>query len=136
MERFYSEYPTLSIIYKIFRIVGVISLVLALIQLVLGLLLIGRYTSLLNVGGIELLISAMSTGLASLVLFAYAEMIKLFIRIEINTRKEDKMVVDQSRDNQNNPQKENAYIKQKSYEDWKKDKPSGTLNDYYAAMKE
>ena len=132
-DRFKNEYPGLSTISIIFKVIGIIIILFAVIALIFGLSLLGEYGYERQVG-VYLIISALVSGLLfSIPFFAFAELIKLFIRIEFNTRKDKDDEITNRFDNIEQKQKSsNSDNNEISYEDWKKDNPGKTLNDYYA----
>jgi len=117
------EYPNLSIISYIFKVIGVLIIAMAVIVLIIGVVK----------ESFILIISAIVSGfLFSVVYFAFSELVKLFVRIEINTRKEsieERIISKERKVTVNNA---NAEF---SYEDWKKENQGKTINDYYAARK-
>lgn len=84
-----------------------------------------------------LIISAIVSELVfSIPFFAFAELIKLFVRIEFNTRKDADSELNKSFDLTGHQQKFVDPDKNEiSYEDWKKDNPAKTIIDYYASMR-
>ena len=135
-DRFKSEYPGLSTISIIFRVIGIVIIVFAVIGLIYGLSLLGEYGDEKKVG-IYLIISAIVSGLLfSIPFFAFAELIKLFVRIEFNTRKDTEKELNKGFDLTGHQQKiVDSDKNEMSYEDWKKDNPAKTINDYYASMR-
>lgn len=135
-DRFKNEYPGLSTISIIFNVIGTIIILFAVIALIYGLLLLGKYGTERQMG-VYLIISALVSGLLfSIPFFAFAELIKLFVRIEFNTRKEkdkeDTSRFDSIGQKQNSSIFDNNKI---SYENWKKDNPGKTINDYFSSRK-
>ena len=129
------EYPELSIISIICKVVGVVIIIIAVIGLIKGFSLLGSYRN--EEFGIYLIFSALLGGLLfSVPFFAIAEMIKLFIRIEFNTRKDNNNEPDKRIENTIQRQSlENNNNTEISYEDWKKQNPGKTINDYYREKK-
>ncbi len=135
-DRFKNEYPGLSTISIIFKVIGIVTIVSASIGFFYGLSLVYGYGEEKQIG-IYLIISSLVSGLLfSIPFFAFAELIKLLVRIEFNTRK----------DSDNNTSKRIDYLVNQqesvssdkfeiSFDDWKKDNPTKGLNDYYASMK-
>lgn len=135
-DRLKTEYPALSTISIIFKVIGVVIVLFAVIALIYGLSLLGEYGHEERLG-IYLIISALVSGLLfSIPFFAFSELIKLFVRIEFNTRKDkdDEIIkrFDNIRQKQNSSTTANDKI---SLEDWKKDNPTKTLNDFYTSRK-
>jgi regulator of protease activity HflC (stomatin/prohibitin superfamily) len=135
-DRFKNEYPGLSTISIIFKVIGIIIILFAVIALIYGLSLLGEYGDERQLG-VYLIISALVSGLLfSIPFFAFAELIKLFVRIEFNTRKEKDDEITKRFDSigqkQKSPDSGNNDI---SYEDWIKDNLGKTINDYYASRK-
>ncbi len=135
-DRFKNEYPGLSTISIIFKVIGIIIILFAVIALIYGLSLLGEYGDERQLG-VYLIISALVSGLLfSIPFFAFAELIKLFVRIEFNTRKEKDDEITKRFDSIGQKQRfSNSDNNEISYEDWKKDNPGKTLNDYYASRK-
>jgi hypothetical protein len=113
-----------------------VIILFAIIGLIYGLSLLDEYGDEKQVG-IYLIISALVSGLLfSIPFFAFAELIKLFVRIEFNTRKDNIDEISKRFDNIGHKQKStNADNNEISYEDWKKENPTKTLNDFYATRK-
>jgi len=82
------EYPALSVISIICKVIGALIVLLAVIGLFFGIsLATSGYSSETSLG-IILIFSSLLCGMVfSLPFFAFSELIKVFIRIEINTRK-------------------------------------------------
>lgn len=135
-DRFKKEYPGLSTISMILREAGIVIIVFAVIGLIYGLSLLGEYGDEEKVG-IYLIISAIvSVLLFSIPFFAFAELIKLFVRIEFNTRKETDSNVSKKINYGENYQESVTSDKiEISLKDWQKDNPTKGINDYYASMK-
>jgi len=135
-DRFKKEYPGLSTISMILRVLGIVIIVFAVIGLIYGLSLLGEYGDEEKVG-IYLIISAIvSVLLFSIPFFAFAELIKLFVRIEFNTRKETDSNVSKKINYGENYQESVTSDKiEISLKDWQKDNPTKGINDYYASMK-
>lgn len=135
-DRFKKEYPGLSTISIILRVVGIVIIVFAVIGLIYGLSLLGEYGDEKKVG-IYLIISAIVSGLLfSIPFFAFAELIKLFVRIEFNTRKDtDSNVSKKINYGENHQESVTSDKFEISFNDWQKDNPTKGINDYYASMK-
>ena len=136
IDRFKKEYPGLSTISIIFMVIGIVIIGFAIIGLIYGLSLLDEYGDERQVG-IYLIISALVSGLLfSIPFFAFAELIKLLVRIEFNTRKDTVDDISKRFDNIGHQQNSVASDKNDiSFEDWKKDNPTKTLNDYYVSMR-
>jgi hypothetical protein len=136
IDRFKNEYPGLSTISIIFKVIGIVIILFAVIGLIYGLLLLDGYGDERLVG-VYLIISALVSGLLfSVTFFAFAELIKLLVRIEFNTRKDTVDEINKRFDNIEHQQKSvNSDKNKMSFENWKKDNPTKTLNDYYISMR-
>jgi hypothetical protein len=78
------EYPALSIISIISKVIGVVIILFAVIVLIYGFTLLAGYSSEM---GVILIFSSLFCGLLfSVPYFAFSELIKVFVRIEFNTR--------------------------------------------------
>ena len=85
-HKFGNEYPGLAIISGICKVIGFVIVVIAVIGLFYGFSLLGGYDS--DVMGIVLIFSSILCGIVfSVPFFAFGELIKVFVRIEFNTRK-------------------------------------------------
>jgi len=134
-DKLKKEYPGLSLISIICKVIGFVVIISAIIGLFKGISLLGGYIS--EVLGIYFIISSLVGGLLlSVPFFAFAELIKVFVRIEFNTRK--------NKDDEQNTKLENIIRRKKSenndnaeisYEDWKMQNPGKTINDYYRERK-
>jgi hypothetical protein len=131
-----NDYPTLSTISVIFKVIGIVILITAVIGIIYGLTLLNNSEDERKVG-IEIIITSILSGLIlTLPFFAFGELIRLLIRIEYNTRKNtsDSSVIetDSSR-----YQQKSGFIDKtdKGYDEWKKDNPTKSINDYYAIKK-
>lgn len=122
------EYPALSLISKLLKYVGTLMILASVVGIIGGIILISDYEGEL---GIPILISSIVTALLSpLLFFGYSELIKLFIKIEYNTRNNnDKSIFTES----NYITKETRSTGSNSeYEEWKKKNPGKSINDFYA----
>ena len=80
------EYPALSIISIICKVIGAVIVLFAVIGLFYGFSLLNGYDSERTMGVI-LIVSSLLSGLVfSIPFFAFAELIKVFVKIEFNTR--------------------------------------------------
>lgn len=85
--------------------------------------------------GIPYIIYIIPNLISALIFFAGAELIKVFVRIEINTRKDDSRIGTRTDEPNQKPKTfDNEEVKI-NYNDWKKDHPNGTLNDFYSRKK-
>lgn len=134
-ERMNSEYPGLSTVSVVLKVIGVLVLIIAAILLILGIVMLTDYNRG-NEGLYLIALSILSVFLYSVPYFAFAELIKLFVRIEFNTRKDHHSERFNQYDSQSSKPRSASPMKNDvSYEEWKKDNPSKTINDYYAAMR-
>lgn len=121
-----SDYPSLSTISVIFKVIGFILVIISLIVFMSGISYLSDYGK--ETVGVYLIISSLFSGLLlSVPFFAFGELIKLLVRIELNTRKDTIQETDyhNSKMTQNND----------DYKRWKEDNPDKTLNDYYASKR-
>ena len=82
-----NEYPALSIVSTICTIIGVVILLMVVIGLFYGFSLFNSGYSDVERMGVILIFSTLFCGLVfSVPFFAFAELIKVFVRIEFNTR--------------------------------------------------
>lgn len=106
-----NQYPSLWIFCSIFRTLGVIIIIASIIGVILGLIFAFKgsitFTLYFIIGSIGIIL------IFALPFLAFAELIKVFIKIELNTRKDNPV----------------AYS---SYGEWLKDNPSKSLDDYLA----
>ena len=88
-DEFENEYPLLLTIGLICKVIGIVIVIVAVIGFFYGISLINDYNS--KTIGVILIFSSLLSGLLfSVPFFAFAELIKVFVRIEINTRKTNK----------------------------------------------
>ena len=121
-----TDYPSLSTISIIFKVIGIILVIISLIVFISGFSFFSNYGEETIV--VYLILSSLVGGLLlSVPFFAFGELIKLFIRIELNTRKDNF----QESDYKNSKSEQ----KNEDYEKWKMDNPDKTLNDYYASRR-
>lgn len=121
-----TDYPSLSTISIIFKVIGIILVIISLIVFISGFSFLSNYGE--ETIGVYLILSSLVGGLLlSVPFFAFGELIKLFIRIELNTRKDNF----QESDYKNSKSEQ----KNEDYEKWKMDNPDKTLNDYYASRR-
>ena len=116
--------------------IGIIIIGFAIIGLFYGLSLFNGYGEDKQIG-IYLIISGLVSGLLlSMPFFAFAELIKLLVRIEFNTRKDSDNNISKRIDYSGNHHESLTSDKfEISFDDWKKDNPTKGINDYYASMK-
>ena len=132
-----NEYPGLLTISIILNVIGVLIALLAIIGLIYGLSLLNDY-ELERQMSVYYIISSLVGGLLfSVPFFALAELIKVLVRIEFNTRKDFVDEMSRRFENDSNKQKtvnknDNSEI---SYEVWKKENLGKTINDYYASRR-
>ena len=90
IDRFKNEYPALSTISIIFKTIGIIIIIFSFIGLIYGISLSSSaYSDTEKMVGVIIILASILIGLlSSLPFFANAELIKIFARIELNTRKE------------------------------------------------
>jgi len=134
INRLKNEYPNLSRITMILKILGIIIIVFAIIGFFYGISLLDEYGDE-KTFGIYIIITSLISGLLfSIPFLAFAELIQLLVRIEFNTRNESEYETIRTNDNlkqkNNNPEKPVL-----SFDEWKKDNPTKSLNDYYAAIR-
>jgi len=129
-----NEYPFLLTISTILYIVGIVVVIIAAILLIYGLyILFGGYSNE-RMYGILIVFSSIVCGLLfSIPYFAFSELIKVFIRIECNTRKNQ--IDEKSISNHHYHKTEFNDNIEISYEEWKKINPGKTLNDFYRERK-
>lgn len=121
-----TDYPSLSTISIIFKVIGIILVIISLIVFIYGFSFLSNYGE--ETIGVYLILSSLVGGLLLSVPFlAFGELIKLFIRIELNTRKDNF----QESDYKNSKSEQ----KNEDYEKWKMNNPDKTLNDYYASRR-
>ncbi len=135
-DRFKNEYPGLSTISIVFKVIGNVIIVFSVIGLIYGLSLLGGYGDEKKIG-LYFIISSIASGLLfSVPFFAFAELIKLFVRIEFNTRKDANSGINMDSDFTGYQQKSVDSDKTEIlYEDWQKDNPAKNINDYYATIR-
>ena len=92
-SKFGKIYPALSIISIICTIIGAVIILFAVIGLFYGISLVSSgYSSEETAMGVILIFSSLLSGLLfSVPYFAFAELIKVFVRIEFNTRNSNKI---------------------------------------------
>lgn len=133
-ERMNKDYPGLTTVSILFKVIGILVFAIAAIVLIWGIVILtDKYRG--NEGLYYIGVSLLSM-LFAVPYFATAELIKLIIRIEFNTRKGH---FDESvNENNSQPIRPSSFSQMKndvSYEEWKRENPSKTINDYYAAMR-
>jgi len=131
-EKIKAEYPALSRISVIFQVLGIAILVLSAIVIIYGITLLNRDST--ESMGLYLIISSIVSALVlSLLFFSFSELIPLFIRMELNSRKtmiENKKETEiYSKVQQSDINKTNM-----TFEEWKKINPTKSISDYYIAI--
>ena len=87
-HKFGNEYPGLAIISGICKIIGSVIVVIAVIGLFYGFSLLNHDYGEVERMGVILIFSSILCGIVfSVPFFAFGELIKVFVRIELNTRK-------------------------------------------------
>jgi len=126
---FKKDYPALSTISSIFSIIGVLVIIISIGGTAFGIILLdGSGTSL---DGFIVIGASIIGLLFSLTFIGFAELIKLLIRIELNTRSNDQNI--KNNVSHKNPLESSSAKESKSeYEEWKKKNPGKSLNDFYA----
>jgi hypothetical protein len=141
--RFKEDYPTLSIISTLLKGIGILFLVFAFIGFIYGIVLLNSedYLSVMedaqSMSGYYLISSAIViASIITVPFLAFAELIKLFVRIEFNTRRttDDEMKI-QTADERDNSIPSNSKKHGLTWEDWKAVNPDQTINDYYASLR-
>ena len=122
-----AEYPTLTTIATIFKIVGIIILILALVGLVYGLSQIGNFFNS-NESMFFIIGSILGGVVLSIPFFALAELVKIFIKIELNTRS----IVIQNHNYQR--QIGNKEEDKKKLEQWIKENPDKNINEFFKTL--
>lgn len=134
-EKLISDYPGLLIISMILKVIGIIHILISIILFISGLALLGNNVNDNEQLSVYLILGAVFLLLFSIPVFASSELIKLFIRIEYNTRKEknDNQVV-QSESTFDEKKSDTTTITEFSFKEWAKENPNKTLNDYLASI--
>ena len=84
--KFGNEYPVLLTISMICKVIGIAIVFFSIIGFIYGIILLNSDDT--NMIGVILIFSTLLSGLLfSVPFFAFAELIKVFVRIEFNTRK-------------------------------------------------
>ena len=131
-EKIKAEYPALSRISIIFKVLGIAILVLSIIVFIYGITLLDRNST--ESKGLYLIISSIASVLIfSLLFFSFSELIPLFIRIELNSRK---AMTEPQKETKiySKLQKDDINKTNMTFEEWKKMNPRKSINDYYAAI--
>jgi hypothetical protein len=84
--KFANEYPVLLTISMICKVIGIVIAIFAIIGIFSGISLLNSYDGA-QLGGILIVASLLIGLLFSVSFFASSELIKVFVRIEFNTRK-------------------------------------------------
>jgi hypothetical protein len=133
-NNFQKEYSALFTISTILKLIGIILLLAAIVGIIYGIVLVSDY-EYEDLGPYVIIGSIVFGLLYPIIFFGSSELIKLFIRIEINTRKD----ISNDRSNKNinvdfHTQSDNDYNSYKSFDEWKKENPNKSINEYYASM--
>ena len=135
-EKISTEYPALSTIILILNITGIIIVVFSVISIIFVLVQLSNHKIIATQAGFYMSISLVGGLLISILYFALAELIKLFVKIEFNTRKissnENHNSIIGRKIRQTKASSNDFVI---NYDEWKKNNPTKTLNDYYSAMR-
>ena len=129
------EFYALKTIATIFKILGIINIIIS-VALLLFALLVPDYSlfsqfSIIRGGDIfAALIFLLLSLLPALIFFAFSEIILLFLQIEKNTRK-DNNIETTINTTQNNNSNTNT-----DFQEWKKNNPNKTLNEYYQSKRQ
>ncbi|MDP8217629.1 MAG: hypothetical protein P9M03_02760 [Candidatus Theseobacter exili] len=119
--------PVIPPISETSKFIGYILVVISLVGLLIGIISLINATKDWEVQvGITVLISSISCGLFSVLFFGLSAAIKLLAGIEFNTRKE----LPELSQNEKSTKKNDI-----SFDDWKKENPTKSINEYYAAFK-
>src|SRR5690606_1497101 len=109
-ERMNSESPGVSIVSVVLQVIVILVLVIAAILLILGIVLLTDYNRS-DEGLYLIVISILLVFLYSVPYFAFEELIKLFVRIEFNTRKDHHSERFSQYDSQSNKPRSTSPIK-------------------------
>jgi len=121
-----ADFQALNIITKILRGIGILIIFLSIIGIIIGITWINNYR--LEEFSIYLIIGSVIFGIvASVPWFAFAELIVLLIRIELNTRNIQPSMVE-------DPYKKIPEDSNSSYSEWIKQNPTKSINDYYSSL--
>jgi hypothetical protein len=132
-ENLWKGYPALKNIVFLLKLIGWLLVISFIVLCIAWLIYIIQWSNSPIIHGF--IIYGISCLISALIFFAYAELIKVFVRIEINTRKDDSRISTKMDESNQKPKildNDNAKI---TYNDWKKDHPDGTLNDFYSRKK-
>jgi len=126
-EKFKYEYPSLATLSLVSKVIGIIIIIVSIIGLIYGLTLLNGFDDEKKLG-VYVVISSLISGLIfSLPFLAFAELMKLFARIEWNTRKESTIYKSQH-------QTGSSESIDNSFEAWKKENPTKSLTDFFSEM--
>jgi hypothetical protein len=121
-----ADFQAINIITKILRGIGILIIFLSIIGIIIGITWINNYR--LEEFSIYLIIGSVIFGIvASVPWFAFAELIVLLIRIELNTRNIQPSMVE-------DPYKKIPEDSNSSYSEWIKQNPTKSINDYYSSL--
>ena len=124
------NYPALSIISALFTVFGIIILIASIGGIIYGITLLNGYDT--KEIGIIIIVACIVGGLLYALLFiGSAELIKVLVRIEFNTRSIDQRLVGIGSIASSN-QSKSSETTNREYEEWKKSNPCKSINDFYA----
>ncbi|MFT5155892.1 MAG: Na+/H+-dicarboxylate symporter [Bacteroidia bacterium] len=136
IDRFKQEYPALSTICTLLKVIGIVILAISIMGMIYGVTLLDSDEVEQSIGYTLISYSIVGGLILTILFFAFAELIKLFVRIEFNTRRTtDDEIKKQTDDEQDNSIPSNFKKHGLSFDDWKKENPDQTINDYYASLR-
>ena len=143
------EYPNLKSISSILKLLAVIILIASVVGVIYGIILMNdkeydtgsmygviKANGLGRETGLSLIIESIIMGVTiPLLFYAFAELIHLFIKMELNTRQISRNIYTDTANSEQQLKVNFTGIDKTAYEEWKKEHPKGTQNDFYATIR-